>query len=108
MKYNHRYVCEPNKIKITAESVPTNSKGIKVTFFLNNKEVYHMSHTLKTYTPTKDDIHTHVARCCNFLKGTTEDYIQDRFEESNIMGILNIHRSLSRVRTPSGKTIWRS
>ena len=108
MKYYHRYVCDPNMIMITAENSPTNSRGIKITFLLNNKEVFNMIHTLKMYTPTKDDIDTHIARCCNFIKGTTEDYIQDRFEEDNIMGILNIHRFLTKVRTPSGKTVWRS
>jgi len=108
MKYHHRYVCEPNKIMITAESTPTNSKGIKVTFFLNNKEIYHFSHTLNTYTPTDEEIHTHVARCCSFIKDTTEDYIQDRFDEDEIMGVLNIHRSLKRVRTVPGTTIWKS
>ena len=66
-----------------------------------------MSHTLKTYAPTVDDINAHVTKCCNFIKGTTEDYIQDRFDEDEIMGVLNIHRSLKRVRTTSGKTIWK-
>ena len=108
MKYHYRYVCEPNNVSITAESVPTSSRGIKITFLLNKKEVYYMQHTLKAYTPTQDDVDEHVARCCNFIKGTTEDYIQDRFEEDSIMGVLNIHRFLSIVRTTSGKTIWRS
>jgi len=107
MKYHHSYVCDPNNITITAESIPTNSKGIKVTFLLNNKEVFHMSHTLKTYAPIDDDVHEHVARCCNFIKGTSEDYIQDRFDEDEIMGALNIHRFLKIVRTRSGKTVWR-
>jgi len=93
---------------ITAQSVPTSSKGIKITFFLNNKEIFDLVHNLKIYTPTKDDIDSHVARCCNFVKGTTEDYIQDRFEEDNIMAILNIHRFLKNVKTPSGKTVWKS
>ena len=107
MKYHYRYICEPNNITITAESIPTNSKGIRVIFSLNDKKIFDLSHTLKTYTPAEDDIHEHVARCCNFIKGTTEDYIQDRFNEDVIMGVLNIHRFLKKVQTPSGKIIWR-
>ena len=108
MKYHHRYVCEPSNITITAENTPTSSKGIKIKFLLNNKEAFHLTHSLKTYTPTKDDIDQHVSRCCNFIKGTEENYIQDRFDEDEIMSVLNIHRFLKRVRTPSGKTIWRT
>ena len=107
MKFHHRYVCESNNIKITAENIPVSSKGIKITFFLDNKEIFKLIHVLSTYTPTKDDIHDHVKKCCNFIKGTTEEFIQERFEEDQIMGILNIHRCLKYVRTPIGKLIWR-
>ena len=107
MKFHHRYVCEPNHITITAESIPTGSKGIKIMFYLYNKKALMLVHSLQTYTPTKDDVNDHVARCCNFIKGSTEDYIQDRFDADEIMGILHVHRSLKKVQTLSGKTIWR-
>ena len=84
------------------------SKGIKVKFLLGSKIVLELDHRLDTYIPTQDDINTHVARCCNFIKGTTEDYIQDRFDEDQIMSVLNLHRFLKKVRTPGGTTIWRT
>ena len=107
MNYHYRYVCDANNIHITAESVPVNSKGIKITFFLNNSEALSLIHSLKTYTPTVDDVHDHVRSCCNFIKGTSENYIQERFEEDKIMSVLNIHRFLKKVITPNGKLIWR-
>ena len=107
MKYKYRYVCAPNNISITAASSMHDSKGIKIKFLLGNKVVLELAHRLDTYTPTQDDISTHVARCCNFIKGSTEDYIQDAFDEGDIMGILNIHRFLKKVQTAGGTTIWK-
>ena len=101
-------MCDANNIRITAESVPTSSKGIKIIFFLNDKEAFSLVHALNTYTPTDNEIHDHVRRCCNFIKGTSEDYIQERFDENEIMAIINIHRFLRKVQTPSGKLVWRS
>ena len=107
MKYKYRYICTPNNISITAESSLHDSKGIKVKFLLHNKVVLELDHRLNTYTPTQDDASIHVARCCNFIKGSTEDYIQDNFDKDDIMGILNIHRFLKKVQTPGGTTIWK-
>ena len=106
MKFHHDYVCEPNHIRITADSIDGTSKGVKVNFLLNDKVVLDLAHTLISYTPIKEDIDEHVARCCAFLKFTTEDFIQKRFEVDNIMGILNIHRHMHKVRTKSGKVVW--
>jgi len=106
MKFHHDYVCEPNHIRITADSIDSTSKGVKVNFLLNDKVVLDLAHTLSSYTPTKEDIDEHIARCCAYLKFTTEDFIQDRFEVDNIMGILNIHRHIHKVRTKSGKVVW--
>tara|TARA_R110000824_G_scaffold153926_8_gene325747 strand:- start:1130 stop:1414 length:285 start_codon:yes stop_codon:yes gene_type:complete len=93
---------------ITAENNPVDSKGIKIKFLLYNKVVLEFMHRLETYTPTQDDINVHVARCCNFVKGTTEEYIQDRFEGDEIMSVLNVHKLLNKVQTPSGKLVWRT
>ena len=108
MKYNYRYVCTPNNIMITAENNPAISNGIKIKFSLSNKEVLEFAHRLETYTPTQDDINKHVARCCNFIKGTSEEYIQNRFEKDEIMGILNLHKLLKKVQAPSGKVVWKT
>jgi len=108
MQYNYRYVCTPNNILVTAENNPADSKGIKVKFFLNNTLAMEFTHRMDTYTPKQSDVNVHVARCCNFIKGTTEDYIQDRFDEDKIMSALNIHRHLKKVQTRGGTTIWRT
>ena len=108
MKYKYRYVCTPNNISIIAENNINNSKGIKVKFLLGSNIALELDHRLDTYTPTQNDINVHVARCCNFIKGTTEDYIQDRFDEDQIMSVLNLHRFLKKVQTTGGTTIWKT
>ena len=106
MKFHHDYICEPNHIRIIAESVNSAAKGIKINFLVNDKVALSLAHTLQSYAPTKDDIDDHVIRCCKFIKATSESYIQDRFEEENIMRILNVHRFINKVRTRTGRVIW--
>jgi len=106
MKFHHDYICEPNHIRIIAESMDSASKGIKINFLVNDKVALSLAHTLRSYVPTKDEIDEHVIRCCKFIKNTSENYIQDRFDEENIIRILNVHRFINKVRTRSGKVVW--
>jgi len=107
MRFNHSYVCEPNNISITAENTPTHSKGIKIIFYLNNKEVFSTTQALPTFTPDKDDVDNVVRSYCNLIKGCTKKYIQDRFPTNKVTVIMLINRSLKKVRTKIGKTIWK-
>ena len=107
MKFNHSYVCEPNSISITAESTPTNSKGIKIVFYLSGKEAFSTTQQLPTFTPEKDDIDAVVKSYCNLIKGCTKKFIQSRFPADKITKVTIINQSLKKVRTKIGKTIWR-
>jgi len=51
MKFNRSYVCEPNNISITAENTPTHSKGIKLIFYFDNKEVLPQHKTFQRLPP---------------------------------------------------------
>jgi len=106
MKFYHNYVCEPNRFHITAEKEKHTAKGIRLKFFIRNKLVLSFTHTLNTYNPTEDDINAHVARCCTFIKETTENFIQDKIDGDYIMGALNFHRFLCKTYTKAGKVIW--
>ena len=108
MKFYYDYVCEPNHLRIIAEKTDGTSRGIKLRFLIGNKDALVLSHTLKEYIPTEDDINAHVARCCSFIKQTSEKYIQDRIDENYVMGALNFHRTLRKVSAKSGKVIWTS
>jgi len=108
VKFNHSYVCEPNNISITVENTPTHSKGIKIIFYLGNKEAFSTIQALPTFTPDKNDIDNVVKSYCNLIKGCTKKYIQDRFPANKIMVIMMINQSLEKVRTKIGKTIWKS
>lgn len=107
MKYNHNYICEPRNITIEAASDPTHSKGIKVTFFLNNKEAYVVNGTLDIHVPEEKDIEKYVSKCCDAMKATNENVIQNACEQDDIMLILYIHRHLKKVEKRSGNLIWR-
>jgi len=107
VRYDYHYVCEPNNISIRARNLPSNSKGIRVTFFINNNEAFHIDNILGTYIPTREDVDAHVKKCCIFIKQTSEEYIQKRYGSEKIAHILNIHRSLKRVRKKIGTTIWK-
>jgi hypothetical protein len=106
MHFKYDYVCIPNNFRIIAEKEKGTSKGIRINFLINNKTSLSLTHSLPVYTPTEQDINEHVARCCTFLKETTENYIQDRIDENYIMGALNFHRSLIEVCTKNGRCIW--
>ena len=96
MHFKYDYVCIPNNFRIIAEKEKGTSKGIRINFLINNKTSLSLTHSLPVYTPTEQDINEHVARCCTFLKETTENYIQDRIDENYIMGALNFHRSATK------------
>ncbi len=108
MKFNRSYVCEPNNISITAENTPTHSKGIKLIFYFDNKEVFTTTQSLPTFTPDNDDIDDVVRSYCNLIKGYTKRYIQDRFPSSKIMAVMLVNQSLKKVRAKTGKLIWTS
>jgi len=107
MKFNHGYVCEPNNISIAVENTPSHSKGIKIIFYLGDKEAFSTTQSLPTFTPNKDDIDSVVRSYCNLIKGCTKKYIQDRFPTDKVMTIMLINQSLEKVRTKIGKIIWR-
>lgn len=107
MKYSYSYICAPHTFSIVAKKVDRTSRGIQIDFLINNKLSLTLKHELNTYTPTQDNINAHVARCCTFIKGTSEKYIQNRIDEEYIMGALNLHRLLREVRTKSGKLVWK-
>ena len=106
MKFYYDYVCEPNQFRISASKDPGTPKGIKLSFTIGSKVGLVLNHSLRTYTPTEEDINEHVARICKFITQTSENYIQDRINENYVMGALNFHRSLRKVSTKSGKVIW--
>jgi len=108
MKFNHSYVCEPNNISITVENTPTYSKGIKIIFYLGNKEAFSTIQSLPTFTPDKDDIDDVVRSYCNLIKGCTKKYIHGRFPINKVMTVMLVNQSLKKVRTKIGKTIWKS
>ena len=106
MKFNRSYVCEPNNISIKAESTPTHSKGIKLIFYFDNKEVFATTQSLPTYTPDNDDIDDVVRSYCNLIKGCTRRYIQDRFPVSKVTAVMLVNQSLKKVRAKTGKLVW--
>ena len=108
MKFNRSYVCEPNNISITAENTPTHSKGIKLIFYFDNKEVFVTTQSLPTFTPDNNDIDDVVRSYCNLIKGCTKRYIQDRFPSSKVMAVMLVNQSLKKVRAKTGKLIWTS
>ena len=108
MKFNHSYVCEPSNISITVENTPTHSKGIKIVFYLGNKEAFSTVQALPTFTPKKDDIDDIVRSYCNLIKGCTKRYIQDRFPVSKVTAVMLVNQSLKKVRAKTGKLIWTS
>ena len=108
MKFNRSYVCEPNNISITAESTPVHSKGIKLIFCFDNKEVFVTTQSLPTYDPDNDDIDNIVRSYCNLIKGCTKRYIQDRFPVSKVTAVMLVNQSLKKVRAKTGKLIWTS
>jgi len=108
MQFNYGYVCEPNNISITVENTPTYSKGIKIIFYLGNKEAFSTIQSLPTFTPDKDDIDDVVRSYCNLIKGCTKKYIQGRFPINKVMTVMLVNQSLKKVRTKIGKTIWTS
>lgn len=107
MKYNYFYTCAPHSFSIVVKKVDKTSRGIQIDFLINNRLSLSLKHELNTYTPTQENINDHVARCCTFIKGTTEKYIQDRIDEKYVMGALSLHRFLREVRTKSGKLVWK-
>ena len=108
MNFNHGYVCDPNNISIVAESTPTHSKGIKLTFYFDNREAFSTTQSLPTYTPDKDDIDDVVRSYCNLINGCTKRYIQDRFPIGKVTAVMLVNQSLKTVRTKLGKLIWRN
>ena len=108
MTFYYDYVCEPSHFRIIAEKADATSKGIKLRFIIGDKEALVLSHNLKVYVPSRKDIDDHIARCCSFIKQTSENYIQDRIDERYVMGALGFHRHLKKVSTKTGRVIWKS
>ena len=107
MKYSYDYICEPRRITIQAKSAPHNSKGITITFFVDDKEAHTIYSQLSTYSPTQSDISEHVAKYCSRIKRLTEEKIQNECDEDNIMRMLYVKRFLTKVQKKSGTTIWK-
>ena len=108
MKYAYDYICEPRNITIEAKSTPHNSKGINVTFYVDNKKVHTIYSNLNTYTPTEMEVNDHVARCCSRLKRLSEDKIQQECDENKIMLMLYVRKNLNKVEKRAGTCIWKS
>ena len=106
MTYKYNFVCDPNYITITAVNFPYILYNTKISFLINNKEVLAIRRGIPYDEDLEKIISEHVKQQCRYLTQMSENYIQQKYDANDIMGVLNIHRLLKTVRNKLGKIIW--
>ena len=103
-KSKFEYVCMPRNIHITVERSMIN-KHLDITLYVDNKPAVFSSYVVVGQY-SQNFANDKVISFCDALVSFTENDIQDWANEDKVMLTLNAHRSIKKVMTKGGGTVW--